>query len=177
MDTSMGPSILVPDQFYKELEEGVSTKAEKVALHQERRSELGKQLGLDVGPPNEAAMMADAVVRPVRDWLGLPIDPMLYAKKKCNTCYGRGVLTVIEHISLARRAQLIEQDAKNEMFIEEHQPGKYQAKFVRECVCSNNNRAKVQQRFVDALLKEDLAKKVGESLDSRGRPANRYVLL
>lgn len=88
--------VVVTQEMYDELESAKNARMASVAAHQEQRSELGSRLRLDVGVPNESVVLdgtTDLTV--VRDALGLKLDPMLYAKKDCNHCYGRGTYLLV----------------------------------------------------------------------------------
>lgn len=66
---------------------------------------------ITLGPPNEKQIVGSAEVQ-VRDDLGLPLDPMMYADPCCRECYGRGVTTRVRHLNQADTLQLMRKQAE-----------------------------------------------------------------
>lgn len=163
MDTQT--EVLDQETFFKELEET------PVDLHLERRSELGKTLKLDVGQPKEKVFLADGKEAEARDGIGLLVDPIRYAKKKCGTCHGRGVMTLVNHIGAARAQQLIKENPANEAFINEREPGKFYERVATMCTCAKRGYRKVYAQLADLLVKEKLATWSGFEHDAWGRHA------
>lgn len=177
METPTDDRILIPEKFYKELEEGMSTPSELVQLHQERRSELGKTLKLDVGPPSELVILANGQPAEARDILGMVLDPTRYASRKCGECYGRGMQTVINHITDERAKQLIAENPTNETFLNQTSPGKWHEKLVRMCACAQRRYRNAYAQFGALLVKEKLAKTVGVRIEGDGYRTTIYELL
>lgn len=144
-----------------EAEEAAKREAEKqrLAVHQERRSEIGKQFGLDVGTPNETAVLADGKEHAVRDAFGLLMDPTLYASKKCNDCYGRGVVFKVTPLSAQFVKMHLEKQPEDEIYIQQSKPGSYYTRGAQKCACVQRRYDKKRIEFAEALVKADLAVK------------------
>ena len=127
-----------------------------LALHQEQRSALGKQMGLDVGPPNEKVVLANSRVTNLRDGLGILLDARVYASRKCNTCYGCGVVTATTHVSDADAKKMLAQNPANEALLHEREPGKYDVRTARMCNCSRKRYDKLHDAFLEALHRAGL---------------------
>ncbi len=181
MDTPTVPTtdneVLMPDQLYKELDEAMATKEQQVERHQEQRSALGKAMKLDVGPPSEKVILATGSEAEARDYLGLLMDPLKYAKRDCSTCYGRGTITIVNHLTPAQAKGLIEKDRREEAFIIEREPGKFHRNLVRQCACAKRRYKKAHALFAHALVQHGLAKQTGIIIDGDGDRMDRVELL
>jgi len=127
----------------------------------EKRIALGKKLGLNVGSPLDTTMLVDGSTIEVRDDLGLLLDSTLYAKSKCNQCYGRGYLVTQKPLSADEVGKM--QSAGDARYICTHQkrgPGHVLRNVSVEtarCSCAVTQYTKAVTRFQEALLKEGLA--------------------
>jgi hypothetical protein len=160
----------------------METKTERTVLsldqshHQNRRSELGKAMGLDVGAPNEMVEL-DGVTQSARDDVGLLLDTKLYAKSSCSTCYGRGIVTVSKPVGTLAARKLIERG--HDRYIHESKPGKYSERVARMCECARSRYQKLKDKFIDKLVSENLAKTADDPRheDVHGKVARTVELL
>lgn len=157
MVTQTEQTVLLPDKLYNELAQEVATEAETKAFRQAKRSELGKMMGLDVGPPSEMVILANGQHAEGRDYLGMALDTRLYAKKKCNTCYGRGTVTMSTPIATATALSLIAENPANEALLHQRELGKYSARSAVMCSCAKHRYRKLHAQFANSLVKSKLA--------------------
>lgn len=74
---------------------------------------LGKTLKLDVGEAEEESRAPDGRVFKTRDNVGLSLDPKKYAKLRCRTCHGNGILLTSKPLSQEAATAMIKHDAAN----------------------------------------------------------------
>lgn len=144
--------------------------------NQSQRSDLGKRLGLDVGPPNERAELANGNTAEVRDDLGLLLEPKLYANRKCNLCYGRGIVIKHQPIAAETAKKMIAKDPVNEALI--HEKGdRYALRHTETCGCIRRRYTKAYDTLVVELVKAKLATLTGSRFDAGGerRPTVQLV--
>jgi hypothetical protein len=146
----------------------VISQTEKWAVHQERRSEIGRNLKLNVGPPNEQMFLANTTVVTGRDEVGLLRSTDRYASQKCKQCYGRGLYRVVKPITAAVALTIVKQNPANEAMIHQPEPGKYQLREERHCECSIRSFSAKRKLFVDALVNACLAKVVRLTTNEHG---------
>jgi len=175
MDTQTEPQ--TADQLVAQIEQETKTEAERLAVHQERRSEIGRRMKLDVGIPGERAILANGQESDVRDYIGMALDPLLYVNRKCNKCLARGTETIVKYLTPAQAKKAIADDPKNELFISEREPGKFEYRELRSCICSKRRYKKAHALFADALVKAELAKWAGVIIDGDGDRMDRVELL
>lgn len=168
MPTTAEETVLLPERLYKELEEGMATRAEAVALHQERRSELGKSLGLNVGSPMETVILGNGQEALARDYVGLILDTSVYAKRNCKNCYGRGHVTIVKPIPVATALGLVKENPANEALLRQREPGKYATHTETMCGCAKDRFKRAHEKFVDVLIKEGLAQPCGFIVEGDG---------
>lgn len=135
--------------------------------YQARRSELGKQMGLNVGQPNEMVTINGREME-ARDDVGILLSTDLYAKRSCRHCYGRGHVTTVQPVPTSTALKLIAQNPANEALLHQSEPGKYSARSERMCDCAKRRYKQKHALFVQALLKEGLAKPTGIRTDDDG---------
>lgn len=131
------------------------------------RSELGKSMGLDVGPPHELVQLATGDTRECRDALGLLVDPGVYAKRSCDECYGRGVITKHNLVPKREAEKMMAETPGMGALL--HESGKgYAIREAERCQCAVLGYAKAFKRYNDALLQQGLAVRRGWTRDNSG---------
>lgn len=136
--------VVLPQASIDQLELAAMTRLESVKANQERRTAIGRELRLDVGEPNEARVLVEGKVPvPVRDALGMFLDPSFYAKKSCNSCYGRGVISYLTAEDRKGNLIRLKDDERD----------------LRKCGCVEPRYVKAYTAFGDRLVKEGLADK------------------
>lgn len=160
--------VYVNPRLYNELAEAYGMeKTPMQGDNQERRAALGKRLGYDVGVPHDLMKEEDGSVKKLpngntiefRDALGLAVDPSLYAKRSCNTCYGRGIVVLHQPID-ELTATKMRANATAAALLHEHR-GKAAVRETERCMCAALGYARAVTKFSDALLKGGLARRVG----------------
>lgn len=111
------------------------------------RCDLGKQLGLDIGEPEQRAVGAYNNVVRVRDELGMLLDPHRYASSRCNVCYGRGVVTTLFPVSAEEAEKFLAQHPEMEGMFFKKAEGGYSTRQVQMCHCASTRYAKQKQAF------------------------------
>jgi len=92
-------------------------------------------LKVKLGPPNATAHVVDQSGKLIvtHDAMGLPVDPINYAKRSCRLCYGRGVYTRVRPLSQAQMATLF---AENAQLAENAISDGNQLKTLASCECA-----------------------------------------
>jgi hypothetical protein len=145
-------------QQYNQVAQEMRTEVD-LSVHQESRSAIGSRMGLDIGPPNEAVMLATGKLAQARDALGLKLDPMIYASRKCSHCYGRGTVILVKHVPIAVALKLIKDNPANEALLHQREPGKYHTRQAEKCGCVQRRYTQRYTEFAEALVKAGLAKR------------------
>lgn len=148
-----------------------------IAANQERRSALGREFGLDVGPPNETVTLANAQTVAARDKFGLLLDTRKYASRKCNSCYGRGTVTVVHPVPIAHALKLIAENPANEALLHQRSPGKYETHNATMCACARMRYRKTADAFARVLVQRGLARVAGITVGARGQREEVIELL
>jgi len=147
--------MVLPTEVTQQTEEAIDPIAAKQSL----RTALGATLDLDVGVPNEMVqLVGTAAPVQARDALGLLLDPVLYAKKGCKHCEGRGVVFHIQHVPVAVALKLIKENPANEALLQQKEPGKYYSRSAVKCGCVQSRYVKQYIAFAKALVAAGLAK-------------------
>lgn len=169
--------VLLPDKLYNELKQELSTPAEKVALHQDARSAVGKKLGLDVGTPSEVVRLANSQMVEGRDYIGLALDTRLYAKRDCSWCYGRGTVTMSKPVPIATALSLVKENPANEALLHQSSPGKYITREATMCTCAKKGYRKKHAMLANALVQAGLARYAGVRVGPDGHQQDAIELL
>lgn len=117
--------------------------------------------GYDLGPPKEEVTINGATVV-LRDGLGMKLDPLLYAKKKCSTCFGRGVVTQVHPVNRVRAELAIASNPANATKLHQKKEGHYHEKTQHTCGCASVRYKAKHSMLGQALARAGLAEGVGD---------------
>lgn len=162
MDTSTEPLLTSQEEFDK-LEAQLCQDA-KMERHQVDRELIGRRLGLKVRKPSDVEQH-DGKDIVVSDHLGLTYDTSLYASKKCNTCFGRGLIYLVHPIPEDVARKHIEKNPANEALLFRSKNGGWSERSSEKCPCSGRMYRKKHYLFADALVRAKLAVVIGKKHD------------